>query len=105
MLLPTPNPDVIYKAVDGGAVLLSTADEVYYGLNEAGGHIWEHLPPVLTTLDELCASLAARYPDVPLATIRADARALLDALSTSGLVHQPTYDARADRQAPYPAPR
>jgi DNA-directed RNA polymerase specialized sigma24 family protein len=33
MLLPTPNPDVIHKAVADGAVLLSTRDEVYYGLN------------------------------------------------------------------------
>lgn len=106
MLLPVPNPEVIYKAVEGGAVLLSTTDEVYYGLNEVGGHIWEHLPPVLRTFDELSATLTARYPGVPVETIRADARALLDALLTSGLVRSAARehsvqenDARADRQA------
>lgn len=108
MLLPVPNPEVIYKAVEGGAVLLSTTDEVYYGLNEVGGQIWEHLPPVLRTFDELTTSLVARYPGVPLETIRADARALLDALLSSGLVRaavadhtpQENDDARAVRQAP-----
>ena len=107
MLLPVPNPEVIYKAVECGAVLLSTTDEVYYGLNEVGGQIWEHLPPVLRTFDELIASLAARYPAVPADTIRADARALLDQLLSSGLVRaavgehaaQENDDARADRQA------
>jgi len=106
MLLPVPNPEVIYKAVEGGAVLLSTTDEVYYGLNEVGGQIWEHLPPVLRTFDELIASLAARYPGVPVETIRADARALLDALLSSRLVRSAVgeqaaqeIDARADRQA------
>ena len=108
MLLPVPNPEVIYKAVDGGAVLLSTTDEVYYGLNEVGGQIWEHLPPVLRTFDELTAALAARYPAVPAETIHADARALLDALLASGLVRsavgdqpaQENDEARAGRQAP-----
>ena len=107
MLLPVPNPEVIYKAVEGGAVLLSTTDEVYYGLNEVGGQIWEHLPPVLRTFDELVATLAARYPGVPVDTIRADVRGLLEVLLGSGLVRPAVQDdaarqendARADRQA------
>jgi len=87
--LPAPTRDVIYRAVDGGAVLLCMTDEVYYGLNTAGSYIWEHLPPALETFEELCTALQTAYPDVPEQTIRADARALLDDLLASGLVIAP----------------
>jgi hypothetical protein len=86
MRLPAPNPDVIYKPVDGGAVLLSVKDEVYYGLNAVGCFIWEHLPPVLRTFDEIAAALSAQYPDVAVATITADASELLEDLMANGLV-------------------
>jgi hypothetical protein len=69
-----------------GAVLLSTSDEVYYGLNAVGAQVWERLPPVLVTFDELCASLAQLYPDVAVGTIQADLRELLDDLDAHGLV-------------------
>jgi len=86
MRLPKPNPDVIYRAVEDGAVLLSSKDEVYYGLNTVGRYIWEHLPPVLQTSEELFTSLSAVYPDVPTETIRADADELLAELLANGLV-------------------
>lgn len=87
--LPTPNPEVIYRAVDGGAVLLCMTDEVYYGLNAVGSYVWEHLPPVLGTIDDLCTAMQTEYPDVPEQTIRTDVRALLDDLLKSGLVLSP----------------
>jgi hypothetical protein len=87
--LPAPTRDVIYRAVDGGAVLLCMTDEVYYGLNAVGSYIWEHLPPALETFEELCTALQTAYPDVPEQTIRADARALLDDLLANGLVIAP----------------
>ena len=87
MLLPTPNCDVVYKRVMDGAVLLSTTDEVYYGLNVVGALVWEQLPPTLTRLDELCTRLTRRYPDVAADTIRADVVELLDDLLAHGLVH------------------
>lgn len=80
MLLPTPNPNVIHKTVADGAVLLSMKDEVYYGLNAVGTCIWERLPPVLTELDDLCASVSRVYPDVDPNTIRADTQELLNDL-------------------------
>jgi len=98
MMLPVPDRDVIYKAVDSGAVLLSTKEEVYYGLNAVGGYIWEHLPPVLETLDELSASLSALYPEVPVETIRADASELLDDLLAASLVHLPAGGEEATRE-------
>jgi hypothetical protein len=86
MRLPAPNPDVIYKPVDGGAVLLSVKDEVYYGLNAVGCYIWEHLPPAFQTFAEITAAVSAQYPDVPAATIAADTSDLLDDLLANGLV-------------------
>jgi coenzyme PQQ synthesis protein D (PqqD) len=89
MLLPVPSPDVIYRAVNDGAVLLNMNDEVYYGLNEVGSYIWEHLPPVLETFDELCAAMQREYRDVPDESIRTDVRTLLGDLLTNGLVSSP----------------
>jgi hypothetical protein len=84
--LPIPTPSVIYRRVGEGGVLLSTTQEVYYGLNAVGAYIWEHLPPVLTEFAELSASLAITYPEVDRDTIRVDAQELLDDLLTHGLV-------------------
>jgi hypothetical protein len=108
MQLPSPHPDVIYKPVTEGAVLLSTEDEVYYGLNAVGARVWELLPPVLTRLDELCSSLSEVYPDIGSATIHADVQALLDDLLALGLVRRPEVkgqhanQARPVAQAPNP---
>lgn len=111
MQLPAPNPDVIYKAVEDGAVLLSTADEVYYGLNAVGSYIWEHLPPVLHSFEELVALLSALYPDAPAEVIRADVRELLDDLLTQGLLLSPartdnaTTASHSTRETREPAPQ
>lgn len=85
MELPTKNPKVICKQVTDGAVLLSTSDEVYFGLNQVGAWIWDHLPPVSNTLDELCASLQRLHPDVSPDTIRTDVWELLEDLVHEGL--------------------
>lgn len=85
-MLPIPNPDVIYRSLAEGAVLFSTRDEVYFGLNDVGARVWELLPPVATTVDEICTQVAERYPDVSAATIRNDVDDLLAALTEYGLV-------------------
>ncbi|HEX5437351.1 MAG TPA: PqqD family protein [Gemmatimonadaceae bacterium] len=89
-MLPVANPKVIYRALSEGAVLLSTADEVYFGLNEVGARIWEHLPPVTHTLEELCTAVHAAYPEADLETIRTDTVELLAELAEHGLVVQNT---------------
>ena len=85
-MLPVANPAVIFKAMSDGAVLFDPGAEVYFGLNEVGARIWELLPPACNALDELCAHLVARYPEVPEATLRQDVAELLDALAQQGLV-------------------
>ena len=84
--LPAPNPQVIHRSLPDGAVLFSTADEVYFGLNSVASRVWELLPPALSTVGELCAALQAEYPEVAPATIRADVLELLDHLEANALI-------------------
>ena len=84
--LPHPSPAAIFKALDEGGVLLSTTDEVYFGVNPVGAKIWSLLPPVSRTFGELCAELERQYPDAGAERIRADVQEFLEALIASGLV-------------------
>ena len=85
-MLPVANPKVIFKTLSDGAVLFSLEDEVYFGLNAVGAQVWELLPPKSASLDELCAAVAAKYPDVDPDVIHADVCALLSELESNGLV-------------------
>jgi len=84
--LPHPSPSAIFKELDEGGVLLSTTDEVYFGVNPVGARIWSLLPPVSRTFGELCATLEQQYPDAGSDRIRIDVQEFLEALITSGLV-------------------
>ena len=85
-MLPHRNPKVIFKALATGAVLYSTEDEVYFGLNPVGVRVWELLPPAQHQLDDVCRVIAGEYPDVDEAVIRADVAELLEELAKLGLV-------------------
>ncbi|MEO6528279.1 MAG: PqqD family protein [Gemmatimonadaceae bacterium] len=95
-MLPTRNPKVIFKALATGAVLYSTAEEVYFGLNAVGVRIWELLPPVQSSLNALCGVIASEYPDVPADVIRTDVVEVLDELTKLGLVQSATTSTRVD---------
>jgi hypothetical protein len=84
--LPHPSPAAIFKELDEGGVLLSTADEVYFGVNPVGAQIWALLPPLSSTFGELCTALEQKYPDAGAEQIRMDAQEFLNALIGSGLV-------------------
>jgi hypothetical protein len=85
-VLPTRNPKIIFKALATGAVLYSTEEEVYFGLNPVGVRVWELLPPVHQHLDDLCRVLTSEYPEAPPEVIRADVTELLEELGKLGLV-------------------
>jgi len=85
-MLPVASRQVVYKAVADGAVLLHTQTEVYYGLNRVGARVWELLPPVSSTLDELCEALQRSYPDATLEELRQDVTELFDELISYGLL-------------------
>ena len=76
--LPTPKPDVVFKPLEEGAVLLSTVEEVYFGVNPIGARIWRLLPPVTSTFGELCATLFEEHAAVDREQIRRDVRKFID---------------------------
>ena len=84
--LPHPSPSAIFKELDEGGVLLSTTDEVYFGVNQVGARIWALLPPISKTFGELCLALEEQYPEAGSERIRIDAQEFLEALIASGLV-------------------
>jgi hypothetical protein len=85
-ILPKPSETAIFRALPEGGVLFSTSSEVYFGVNMVGARIWELLPPVTRTFEELCTMLCAEYSDVGADTIRNDARKFLEQLLANGLV-------------------
>jgi hypothetical protein len=84
-VLPTRNPNIIFKALATGAVLYSPQEEVYFGLNPVGVRVWELLP-THQHLDDVCRELCSEYPDAPADVIRADVAELLEELGKLGLV-------------------
>jgi Coenzyme PQQ synthesis protein D (PqqD) len=84
--LPRPNPAVVFCEVQEGAVLLSTEEEAYYGLNAVGARVWSLLPPIRKTLQDLCTALKEEYPDVDPESLRVDVIALLEDLVSARLV-------------------
>lgn len=85
-ILPKPSESAIFRALPEGGVLFSTASEVYFGVNLVGARIWELLPPVTRSFDDLCVQLYAEYSDVGQETIRNDARRFIEQLLANGLV-------------------
>lgn len=83
--LPTPSPSVIFKPLDDGGVLLSTTDEVYFGVNGVGARIWSLLPPATRTFAEMCSVLASEFPDVDITRIRRDALDFVNDVVGAGL--------------------
>ena len=79
----------MFQTVADGAVLLHTQDEIYFGLNAVGARVWQLLPNC-AELGEVCASLAATYPDADPQVIRADVAELLTQLRDNRLVVEAT---------------
>ncbi len=83
--LPVPSPSVVFKQLDEGGVLLSTDDEVYFGVNRVGARIWSLLPPNSRTFSEMIAVLAREFANVSIERIRRDTIEFLRELVAAGL--------------------
>ena len=80
--------DQIAATIDREVVILSVERGSYYGLDEIGSEIWQHLAnPV--RVNALCDTLAANY-DRDRATIERDVLALLKGLADEGLIQVAT---------------
>jgi hypothetical protein len=84
--LPRAKTTVVFKSLSDGALLFSTEDETYLGLNEVGSRVWQLLPPACQTLQEMVQQLAQTYPEVDTDVIRTDVLELLDDLRKHGLL-------------------
>lgn len=83
---PVPNPAVVHRTVDDGALLFLPTTETYFGLNATGALVWAHIARACDDVDALCEALARRHPEVDPASIADDVRALVAALAEHGLV-------------------
>lgn len=79
-----PAPHVLHQEVNGEVVLLDLDGEVYLGLNELAGRIWQRLLEGETAPD-IVAVLEQRY-DATRATLEADVSRLIGELLDQGLI-------------------
>jgi hypothetical protein len=98
--LPTPVPGAVFRRLPEGGVLFSTETEVYFGVGVVGARIWELLPPVTRTVEEMVSILASKYHDVPASQIRADVERFLSELLSNGLIAHVASRAPGDRSLP-----
>lgn len=84
--LPAPAAGAVFRRLPEGGVLFSTETEVYFGVGAVGAAIWELLPPATKTVEEMVATLAAKYRDVSASQIRTDVERFLAELLSNGLV-------------------
>lgn len=79
-----PSPEVLVQELDGEAVLLNLESERYFGLDDVGTRVWQHLLEH-RRLDRVCEELLKEY-DVDGPTLRADVVRLVQELVEAGIV-------------------
>jgi hypothetical protein len=78
------SPDVVFRDLEGEAVILDLASGRYFGLNAVGTRIWALLDAG-TPIDRIVGTIAAEYEADPEQVAR-DVNALIDELVSRGLV-------------------
>lgn len=78
-------PDVVFRELDGEAVLLNLQTGVYFGLNEMGTRIWDLIQQD-GSLAKTADAIEVEY-DVARETLEGDLLALIGELASKGLVH------------------
>ena len=75
---------VLFRDLDGEAVLLATDSGRYFGLNEVGTRMWSLLR-LHGDVEAVCRALLAEY-EVPEDRLREDLAQFVDTLAARGLV-------------------
>jgi len=75
---------VLFRDLDGEAVLLATDSGRYFGLNEVGTRMWSLLR-LHGDVEAVCRALLAEY-EVPENRLREDLAQFVDTLAARGLV-------------------
>jgi hypothetical protein len=77
---------VLFRELEGEAVLLATGSGKYFGLNEVGTRMWTLLHQH-EEVEAACRVLLKEY-DVPEARLREDLACFIDTLAIRGLVER-----------------
>jgi len=80
----TISQDVIFRDLDGEAVLLNLETSTYFGLNEVGTRIW-HLVHQHGSLQKVCGIMGEEYEVAP-EVLERDLLQLVGLLCAQGLV-------------------
>jgi hypothetical protein len=75
---------VLFRDLDGEAVLLATDSGKYFGLNEVGTRMWSLLR-LEGNIEAVCQSLLVEY-DVPEERLREDVARFVGTLADRGLI-------------------
>lgn len=75
---------VLFRDLDGEAVLLETVTGRYFGLNEVGTRMWSLLQ-LHGEIEAVCHALLAEY-DAPEDLLREDLLRFVDTLAATGLI-------------------
>ena len=76
--------DVVFRELQGEAVILSLESSTYFGLDPIGTRIW-HLCATHTSLRAVWEAMQEEF-DAPSDTLQSDLLAFIDQLSANGLV-------------------
>jgi Coenzyme PQQ synthesis protein D (PqqD) len=87
-----PNPDVVFRDLDGEAVILDLASGTYFGLNDVGTRVWQLITDGSDEA-QIVDVIASEY-DADRATIAADVTRLLNDLRARRLIVPDGADAR-----------
>jgi predicted transcriptional regulator len=79
-----PSPEVLVQELDGEAVLLNLESERYFGLDDVGTRVWQHLLEH-RRLERVCEEMQKEY-DVDESTLRGDVLLLVEELIEAGIV-------------------
>lgn len=80
----TVAPDIVFREVDGEAVILNLDSGLYFGLDQVGTRIW-HLIQEHGSLQKIFETMCEEF-DVGSDTLERDLLGLMDELCAKGLV-------------------
>lgn len=86
------SPDVLYRDLEGQAVILDLSSGLYFGLNEVGTRIWT-LMAEGRDISTIVQALAREF-DADESTIERDVRDLVDLLRSRNLISSTTDDSK-----------
>ena len=79
-----PSPEVLVQELDGEAVLLNLESERYFGLDDVGTRVWQHLLEH-RRLERVCEEMQKEF-DVDESRLRSDILQLVEELIDAGIV-------------------